>query len=254
MSGIWWPRQRVHCAGIRARAFTLIEVLVVVAIIALLVAILLPSLSRARSISQRAVCMSNLSQLGKAMTVYAMENNDYFPMPLREYEGDVVYDRGPIPFTERSEYGANGVDDMSALFPRYLKDLKAWECPSARNIVRDREDLKRTYTTYAEPRYGIAYEYFPFMYYTLRFMTTGKPEYHIDSSKPVSFIRFSRLKRASGVVVTNDNDNTKPNNELNDGDPHWELRGGNWGCADGHVQWARVDQWNGDPRGRPVSN
>src|SRR5512138_1063743 len=60
-------------------AFTLIELLVVVAIIALLVAILLPSLGRARSQGRSAVCASNLHQFGVAFTTYQVEYNGYQP-------------------------------------------------------------------------------------------------------------------------------------------------------------------------------
>jgi prepilin-type N-terminal cleavage/methylation domain-containing protein/prepilin-type processing-associated H-X9-DG protein len=58
----------------RRTAFTLIEVLVVVAIIALLVAILLPSLARARELSMRTVCLSNEHQLALGWTLYTDEN------------------------------------------------------------------------------------------------------------------------------------------------------------------------------------
>lgn len=57
----------------RRRAFTLIEVLVVVAIIALLIAILIPSLARARELSMRAVCQSNTHQLALGWTLYAAD-------------------------------------------------------------------------------------------------------------------------------------------------------------------------------------
>ncbi len=60
-------------------AFTLIELLVVVAIIALLIAILLPSLGRAREQTKLVKCQSNLGQWGKAIIVYTAENNDYLP-------------------------------------------------------------------------------------------------------------------------------------------------------------------------------
>lgn len=59
--------------------FTLIELLVVVAIIAILMAILLPSLRRAREQSKAVACSSNLRQLGMMTYMYIQENDGYFP-------------------------------------------------------------------------------------------------------------------------------------------------------------------------------
>ncbi|MBI4579917.1 MAG: type II secretion system protein [Planctomycetes bacterium] len=61
------------------RAFTLIEVLVVVAIIALLVSILIPSLAAAREQAKRTLCASNLHQQQLAMNSYSKEHKDYLP-------------------------------------------------------------------------------------------------------------------------------------------------------------------------------
>jgi prepilin-type N-terminal cleavage/methylation domain-containing protein len=60
------------------RAFTLIEVLVVVGVIALLVATLLPSLAQAREQGRRAACLGNLRQLGIATEMYLGQNHDFF--------------------------------------------------------------------------------------------------------------------------------------------------------------------------------
>src|SRR4026208_1863201 len=75
----------------RKQAFTLIELLVVIAIIAILAAMLLPALGKAKSKAKQISCINNLNQMGKALVMYAGDNSNYYPGCLWVQGGTYYY-------------------------------------------------------------------------------------------------------------------------------------------------------------------
>ena len=138
----------------RARGFTLIELLVVVAIIAMLIAILLPSLHRARAKARDSVCQSNLHQLGLGTTYYTQDCNGRLPYILGS-PNDANGEPTNAPF-----YQYHQIFD----FWPYLKDLSIYICPNARdeNSVKIYEETEDEFSSYytvfkADDRYLEAY-------------------------------------------------------------------------------------------------
>src|SRR5688500_8092259 len=84
----------------RSRAFTLVELLVVIGIIALLISILLPSLNRARASAKLVSCQSQLRQIYQALAIYAANNKGFAPygdVRVKEENGVIT----PLPAEEQ---------------------------------------------------------------------------------------------------------------------------------------------------------
>ena len=134
----------------RKKGFTLIELLVVIAIIAVLMAILMPALNRAREQGKRATCLSNLKQLTLAWVMYADENDDNL---INGDTGEYSIHQNETPWVLadwRSGMTTEAKKDAiyeGALWP-YVKNLHLYKCPTVGKIVRgsEKEDVFRTYS------------------------------------------------------------------------------------------------------------
>jgi len=126
----------------RSKAFTLVELLVVVAIIALLVSILVPTLTRARELAKRALCQANLNGMGKALELYYAESKGAFPM-IKSAANDsgtgLAFNGNPD--IDDDVYNLAGTFPQDNLSLLVYKGLLGWDmflCPSSTNKIKDR--------------------------------------------------------------------------------------------------------------------
>jgi len=202
----------------RSSGFTLIELLVVIAIIAILAALLLPTLQRAKDAARRAVCTGHLSQLGRAFAAYLDEYGEYVPPYVLVVP--FGWGKGPGWMDKLVPYVYRQADGKGPSYPENaeMEATEVFRCPSIRYSAIDGRKFLSSYVLNAR--------------------------LYIDSS--TGRFHVGRLKYPQKVIVLYDR-NSKT------GFPENADMTDQWGNNSGGDEWGRGALWNSFTGSPPFS-
>jgi prepilin-type N-terminal cleavage/methylation domain-containing protein len=224
------------------RAFTLIELLIVIAIIAILIAILLPSIVGSREIARRVHCENNHRQIMSACLAYANAWKDRLPLPnwlSVDVHSGWLYNP-PAPSNERS--WVTDTHRTGSLWP-YLEKDSVFRCISHRDPYKGSGRTTSYLMNGAVVGFGyvngstrsVAYRVDQFMPNSIMFWETAKEGWNDGSSYPNEGLNLRHGKynvRSSGTEGNGD----KVYNTGNSGNTV--------SCIDGHTEWLSLLRYN----------
>jgi prepilin-type N-terminal cleavage/methylation domain-containing protein len=146
------------------KSFTLIELMVVIAIIAVLVSILVPSLQEAKDYSEAASCKSNLHHIGVAMTQYVASNRNYYPLAayVPTEDADEVY-HWPVLLYPYTTAGAEPFEAVTHPLDPYRSAGPMFRCPTWMRVrPQTNTELTGGYGPYGYEEVGMYSSWFTF--------------------------------------------------------------------------------------------
>ncbi|HEV2296523.1 MAG TPA: type II secretion system protein [Tepidisphaeraceae bacterium] len=235
-----------HSFG-QPRGFTLVELLVVIGIIAVLIAILLPALNKAREQANRVQCASNTRQLVIGMIMYGMENKAGWYIDTADYTND----------------------SFGAIIPKYVKNPDVAICPATDNMIRDNVfvtgattllDVTRRAQHARDNRGGHSYEIWTWkgigVYPDGTVIAPNHPSGTSELGRNMSYrnnptgyqaylMTYKNVRKPAETFLVMDGDDgfgaKNDNNWPDPGDNHGE-KGVSLGYADGHAEFVnRID-------------
>lgn len=188
----------------RARsAFTLIELLVVISVIAVLMAIIMPALSKAREGAMATVCKGNMKGYSFALQMYLQDNDDKFLDPWALYfpRTSVYPDEGGNP----QNRWCNGAMDLNQhperggpFFRSYLQNAKAYICPTFKRMAMAYfGQTGITKTVIFANKFGTPAQYTPWYNYTMNAYLGPKGASAMDGR----FAKAGQVRRPEELVV-----------------------------------------------------
>jgi len=209
----------------KSKSFTLIELLVVIAIIAILAAMLLPALSKAREKARSISCTSNLKQIALGDNLYCDDNNDYLTQAMTQ-----------------PTHTINGVVPSMKAFPwllhPYIGDAKVFECPSSTI-----SNMKNTYTlagstTSVEinPQYKANFVVHPYSASIIKRLTVKRP------TQQVTYLEAGPTWSWGSNSITESGESATECSSAARYDKFLHGGGANYPMLDGHVEPLKRNQ------------